>query len=208
MINPTSPRFRNVAPAAALALLLSAAATAQTPAPPATPESAAQPSPDRPPGAEAEGDRGAGAADGGALAPLAWLEGCWQGTVNQREFREHWLPLRGGMLIGAGQQVSRGRMQDYEFMRLEARTDGIYFSQFSGERREISFKLASTTTENKDTIFTFTNTVDAFPERLVYRRGVDGWLYETIEGKLAGSDKKVIYPLRRVGCESGELILR
>jgi hypothetical protein len=25
----------------------------------------------------------------------AWLEGCWRGAVNQREFREHWLPLRG-----------------------------------------------------------------------------------------------------------------
>ena len=24
-----------------------------------------------------------------ALAPLAWLEGCWRGTVNRREYREH-----------------------------------------------------------------------------------------------------------------------
>ena len=36
------------------------------------------------------------------LESLGWLEGCWRGAVNQRDFREHWLPLRGGMIVGAG----------------------------------------------------------------------------------------------------------
>jgi len=147
-------------------------------------------------------------ANAGPLAPLAWLQGCWLGDVNQREFREQWMPPRGGMLIGAGQQSSRGRMQDYEFLQLEARADGIYFTQFSGDRKASSFRLASTTTDDKDTIFTFANTADAFPARLIYRRGAEGWLYETIEGKLNGAQKTVIYPLRRVDCESGELVPR
>jgi len=146
--------------------------------------------------------------DTGPLAPLAWLAGCWQGTVNHRDFREEWLPLRGGMLVGAGQQVMNGAMQDYEFLRIDARADGVYFTQFSGDRKQTSFRLASTTTDDKDTIFTFANTVQAFPERLVYRRGMDGWLYETIEGRLTGGDKKVIYPLRRVDCETGAFILK
>jgi hypothetical protein len=112
------------------------------------------------------------------------------------------------MLIGAGQQVMNGQVQDYEFMRIEARADGVYFTQFSGERKESSFKLASTTSDHDDTIYTFANTTDAFPARLIYRRGTEGWLYETVEGPLAGSDKRVIYPLRRVDCESGELITK
>ena len=177
---------------------------------PATPPSA--PEPPRPqstaPGAAPEAERAAQPAEAGPLAPLEWLAGCWQGAVNQREFREQWLPLRGGMLIGAGQLVLGGRMQDYEFLRIESRADGIVFSQFSGDRKEIAFKLASTTTEDKDTIFTFANVADAFPARLVYRRGADGWLYETIEGTLDGKERRVIYPLRRVDCESGELILK
>jgi len=127
--------------------------------------------------------------------------------VNQREFREEWLPLRGDMLVGAGQQVMRGAMQDYEFLRIDARPDGVRFTQFSGDRKEMSFRLASTTTDEKDTIFTFANTAQAFPARLIYRRGTEGWLYETIEGPLSGSDKKVIYPMRRVDCESGQFIL-
>ena len=40
------------------------------------------------------------------LSDLAWLSGCWRGNVNQREFREHWLPLRGNLLIGAGHTVT------------------------------------------------------------------------------------------------------
>jgi hypothetical protein len=57
-------------------------------------------------------------------------------------------------------------------------------------------------------IFTFANTTDSFPSRLIYRRGTEGWLYETIEGTLDGKERRVIYPLRRIDCESGELILR
>jgi hypothetical protein len=145
-------------------------------------------------------------ADTGPLAALAWLEGCWLGNVNQREFREQWLPLRGGILIGAGQSVLRGKMQDYEFLRIEPRADGVFFSQFSGDLKETSFRLDSKVDDDKDTIFTFANTTDSFPSRLIYRRGTEGWLYETIEGKTNGATRQVIYPLRRIDCETGELI--
>ena len=120
----------------------------------------------------------AGAADTGPLAPLAWLEGCWQGTVNQREFREHWLPLRGGMLIGAGQSVLRGKHAGLRVPahRAEERRRLLH-SVLAAIASESSFKLAETTTEDKDTIFTFANTADAFPARLIYRRGTEGWLY-------------------------------
>ena len=185
------------------ALALCAAASAQQPAAP-------EPAPAPPPGAPAEAATHAAAPEtSGPLAPLAWLEGCWQGNVNQREFREQWLPLRGGLLIGAGQSVLHGKMQDYQYMRVEPKSDGVYFAQFSGDRKETAFRLAGTQTADKDTIFTFANiAADAFPARLVYRRGSEGWLYETIEGTLNGSERKVIYPLRRVDCETGEFILR
>jgi hypothetical protein len=184
-------------------LALAAAACAQQPAAPG-------PAPAPPPAAPADAATPAVAPEtSGPLAPLAWLEGCWQGNVNQREFREQWLPLRGGLLIGAGQTVLHGKMQDYQYMRIEPKSDGVYFAQFSGDRKETSFRLAGTQTADKDTIFTFANTAaDAFPARLIYRRGSEGWLYETIEGTLNGGERKVIYPLRRVDCETGEFILR
>ena len=193
------------------------AAPAATPGTPPALSTSRAPSPGAPPASSTSGAPSPAAPSApapaapvatGPLAPLAWLAGCWQGNVNEREFRETWLPLRGGMLIGAGQQVLRGVMQDYEFLRIDARPDGIHFTQFSGDRKESSFKLSATTAEGNDTIFTFTNATAAFPARLVYRHGAEGWLYETIEGPLNGSDKKVIYPLRRVDCETGELVTK
>ena len=196
------------------ALVLSATAGAQqppvVPVEPAAPAPAATPPTSATPAATPSGAASAAStaqpADMGPLVALAWLEGCWLGNVNQREFREQWLPLRGGVLIGAGQSVLRGKMQDYEFLRIEPRADGVFFSQFSGDLRETSFKLDSKVDEDKDTIFTFANTADSFPSRLIYRRGTEGWLYETIEGKMNGSTRQVIYPLRRIDCETGELI--
>jgi hypothetical protein len=184
-------------------LALCAVARAQQPA---APETAPAPAPATPAEATTPATQ---PETSGPLAPLAWLEGCWQGSVNQREFREQWLPLRGDVLVGAGQTVLRGKIQDYQYMRVEPRSDAVFFSQFSGDRKETSFRLVSTQTADKDTIFTFANTAtDAFPARLVYRRGSEGWLYETIEGTVNGSERRVIYPLRRVDCETGEFILR
>lgn len=140
------------------------------------------------------------------LASLGWLEGCWRGEVAQYEFREHWLPLRGGLMVGAGHVVFQGKSQDYGYLRLETRPDGTYYVSITPDRKEAAFRLTAVTTEDKDTIFTFTNPVDEFPQRVVYRRGLEGWLYATVEGKVKGEERKVIYPMRRVDCQSGELI--
>lgn len=147
------------------------------------------------------------AAEGG-VADLAWLAGCWQNTVNGRELREEWLPLRGGMLVGAAQQTRQGVMQDYEFLRIDSREGGVYFTQFGAGGKEISFRLSGATTDGNDTIFTFDHTAPSFPARLLYRRGEQGWLYETVEGTLTRGASRVIYPLRRVDCETGELIAK
>ncbi len=143
------------------------------------------------------------------LNSLAWLEGCWRGEVGQYEFREHWLPLRGGLMVGAGHSLMQGKTQDYGYLRLETRPDGVYYVALPPSKKESSFKLTATATDDKDTIFTFTNPVVEFPQRIVYRRGGrDGWLYATVEGKVSGEDKKVIYPMRRVDCQSGAFILK
>jgi len=140
------------------------------------------------------------------LTSLGWLDGCWRGEVSQYEFREHWLPLRGGLMVGAGHIVSQGKTQDYGYLRLEPRPDGVYYVSISSAKKESSFKLTDTAIDDKDTIFTFTNPGDEFPQRIVYRRGIDGWLYASVEGKVKGEEKKVIYPMRRVDCQSGDLI--
>jgi hypothetical protein len=141
------------------------------------------------------------------LAPLAWLAGCWRGTVNQREFREHWLPLRGDLLVGAGHTVAGARTQDFEFVRIEPRKDGVYYVTLPSGQKEAAFRLDRRETDGADTFFTFVNPAHDFPQEIVYRRGSEGWLYIHVQGKLKGEDRRIIYPLRRIDCETGELIL-
>lgn len=154
-----------------------------------------------------------GTPEGGALAPLAWLEGCWRGTVNQRDYREHWMPLRGNLLIGVSQTVAQNKTTGFEYMRLEARLDGVYFVALpSGKKAEEAFRLAEQTVdrtaERNDQLFVFVNPALEFPQKITYRRASDGWLYADVEGKAGGADRKVVYPMRRIDCESGEFIRR
>jgi hypothetical protein len=174
---------------AVIALIASSIAYAQYVAPGKSPEKAAPASPAETP-----------------LTPLGWLDGCWRGSVNQREFREHWLPLRGGVMLGVSHTVMLDKTQDYEYLRLEMRPDGVYYVIESSDAKPAQFKLAETTTDGDATIFTFTNVADDFPQRIIYRRGSLGWLYATVEGKQDGKDRQIIYPMRRISCETGDQI--
>jgi hypothetical protein len=138
------------------------------------------------------------------LAPLTWLAGCWRGSVNQREFREHWMPLLGGMMIGTSHTVIGATTQSYEYLRLETRVDGNYYVAAASGQPDTAFRLSGQVKDQDDDVFTFVNTANAFPQRIVYRRGAGGWLYAHVEGTVNGADKRVIYPMRRVDCDSGE----
>jgi hypothetical protein len=142
------------------------------------------------------------------IRSLAWLAGCWRGSVNQRLFREHWLPQAGGMMVGAGQVVMQGRTQDYQYLRIEPRSDGLWYVIVTPGAPEAAFHLASAQRDeaNDLTVFTFERSGSAYPQRIVYRRGIDGWLYASAEGSVAGKPRDVIYPMRRVDCETDELI--
>jgi hypothetical protein len=209
---PRNPlRFaRWLAFARALALASAAALTpawAQTPA--ATAQDAATVNaPAAPPNTAVPAAPAAPGNPTSALEPLGWLHGCWDGKVNQRDFREEWLPLRGDMMIGVSQTVSQGKTQDFEYLRLELRPEGIFYVAVPSGKKETSFRLSGSTRDGENEIFTFDNPVDEFPQRIIYRRGSEGWLYAHVEGKLNGASRSVIYPMRRVDCASGELIRR
>jgi len=183
----------------AATLSLTGGALAQSPPPPATPSLA-------PPAAPSAVAAGATPIDTSSLAALSWLEGCWRGTVNQREFREHWLPLRGGLMLGASHNVLQDKTLDYEYLRLESRADGIHYLALPSGTPPTDFRLTSGTSDDRGTQFVFTNVTDAFPQRLVYHRGAEGWLYASIEGTSNGEARTVTFPMRRVNCESGEFI--
>ncbi len=152
------------------------------------------------------------AAASGPLAAFAWLGGCWSGAVNQRDYREHWMPVRGNLLIGVSQTVMLDTTQGYEYLRLEPRADGVYYVAAPSGKKEEAFRLTEQTVDRTgdrvDEIFVFTNPALEFPQKITYRHTAGGWLYATVDGKVGGADRQVIYPMQRVNCESGEPVGR
>jgi hypothetical protein len=114
------------------------------------------------------------------------------------------------MLVGAGQVVMEGRTLDYQYLRIEARADGVHYVIVSDNGQHADFRLASISRDeqNDATLFTFDRPDGAYPQRVVYRRATKGWLYASVEGTLSGKEHNVIYPMRRVDCESGDAIER
>jgi hypothetical protein len=192
-------RFSKVSVVIAVAAL-QAGAAAQVPPAAQTPAVPAAKSAETPPSAS------------GPLAPLAWLEGCWSGMVNQREYREQWMPLSGNLMVGVSQTVMQDRTLGFEYLRLEPRSDGVHYVAAPSGKNETAFRLTEQTSDRtagrNDEIFVFTNPAQDFPQKITYRRGPSGWLYATVDGKVGGADRQVIYPMRRIVCESGELITK
>ena len=140
-LRPHPPMARHARRALSFVALLAAwTAFAQSPPPaPAAPPAAA------PASAPAEGP----------LADFAWLAGCWRGTVNQREFREHWMPLRGNLMLGTGHTVAGNRTQDFEYIRLEPRGEGVFYVAAPSGQKEAAFRFAERTMDGTDAIYTF-----------------------------------------------------
>ncbi len=188
----TAPRFPLAAPrvaAFAIAALVAAAVSAQAPAPPPAKPAAAAPV---------------------SLSDLAWVEGCWKGVVNKREFREQWMPLRGELMVGVSQTTMADKTVGYEYLRFEPRADGVYYVLLPSDGKEDTFRLSARSTEKAGDVeydlFTFERTSADFPQRIVYRRGSEGWLYAEVSGKVDGSDRKVIYPMHRIDCATGQTV--
>ncbi len=181
MPNPESPPIANAVAASLVCLWCALAPSAYAQVPAAAPAAATAPAPAAEPAPKP-------ATPPLELDSLSWLDGCWRGQVTDYEFREHWLPLRGGLMIGAGHTTFQGKTQDYGYLRLETRPDGVYYVVISSAKKETPFKLtAIDATDDGATIFTFTNPVaDQFPQRLVYRRGAEGWLYAIGRGQGEG----------------------
>ena len=149
----------------------------------------------------------AAAAKPSPLEPFAWLAGCWEGKVNQREFREEWLPLRGEIMVGASQTAMLGKTVSFEFLRLEPRADAVYYIPMPSGRKENAVQVcrhgpptARTKSSRSRTPATSSRSGSsiAMPPR-------DSCL-RTSAGKVNGEAKEVIYPMRHVDCQTGEVI--
>jgi hypothetical protein len=128
------------------------------------------------------------------LHDLAWLAGDWQLTAGPRCVEEHWTLPSSNMLVGTSRTVEGGRTVAFEFLRIEARTDGIYYVPQPNGRPPVDFKLASESAS--ELIFVNPGHADHLKKIIYRRQGADG-VAARIEGEDGGRAFAVDYPYRR-----------
>jgi len=189
-----------------IAALIAGAAEGQTTAPPATqPTAPTATQTVAPPATQNVAPAAAPAAPPQSFEALAWLRGCWEGKVARYEFNEQWQSARGGMMLGSSQMVVSQRTEDYTYLRIESRPDGLYYVAVPSGKKEIAFKLAGVEDNKGVKVFTFSNPHDEYPQRIVYRHSEHGLLFAQVGGKVDGKDKEVTYPMHRVDCVTGAI---
>ncbi|MBK9216333.1 MAG: hypothetical protein IPM59_12225 [Chloracidobacterium sp.] len=132
------------------------------------------------------------------LPDFAGMSGCWERRDDAKKLliSEQWMAVEGTSIIGMSRTVKNGKTTDWEFMRIEERTDGIYFvAKPKANPTETDFRLISTGAAE----FIFENKAHDFPQRVIYK-AVGDKLAARIEGTIQGKSKGIDFPLTRGKC--------
>lgn len=114
------------------------------------------------------------------LDELAWLTGAWARTDAPETTEEHWIEPKGGLMLGCGRTIARGKAIAFEFLRIEQRGDGklYYVAQPSGRSPGAEFEL----TGARDGAWTFENPAHDFPRLIRYSREGEACFVAHLEG--------------------------
>jgi hypothetical protein len=135
------------------------------------------------------------------VADLAFLAGSWVTDAGPMRIEEQWLCPGPDTMIGMGRTVSvaKGKTVFFEYLRIEARADGlVYVAQPKGGPAT-EFRLVRL--EARAAVFE--NLAHDFPKRIVYTRGADGGLTARVEGDATDGEKaeEVAYRPAKAGCK-------
>ena len=77
---------------------------------------------------------------------LAWMAGAWR-TTGPVTFEEHWMAPRGGLMVGMGRTVAKGRAVAFEFLRIETKEGRTAYLASPGGRPATRFELTRATAD-------------------------------------------------------------
>lgn len=84
---------------------------------------------------------GALAAPSADLADLQFFSRQWKGESGKATIEEHWTEASGGTMLGVSRTVVSGKTVAFEYLRIEARADGIFYVAQPNGRPPTDFKL-------------------------------------------------------------------
>ena len=111
------------------------------------------------------------------LSDFSWLAGSrsMKGTTT---FEERWTEPASNLMLGLSRTVRGDKVVEFEFLRIEARADGLYYVAQPGGRPQTDFKL----TKWDGTEAIFENPQHDFPKRVIYRKQPDNVVVARVDG--------------------------
>jgi hypothetical protein len=128
------------------------------------------------------------------VADLRWIAGHWAGPAGGAHVEEHWIAPNSGLMLGVSRTAHRDRIVAFEFLRIEKRSDGIYYVAQPGGRPPTDFKLI----RSASTLAVFENPAHDHPKIISYRLEDGNTLVATIEGDEGGKRRRQQFRFQRV----------
>jgi len=120
---------------------------------------------------------------------LAWMSGSWATVNGKTQIEEHWTKPAGDSMIGMGRSISGGKTVFFEYLRIEARADGIFYVAHPKARPGTDFKLTRLSANEA----LFENPAHDNPKKILYRKNADGSLTAHIEGDEKGKSLSEVF---------------
>ncbi|MGH9866580.1 MAG: DUF6265 family protein [Candidatus Polarisedimenticolia bacterium] len=120
-----------------------------------------------------------------ALEDLSWMAGAWGSEQEGVAMEEHWTSPRGGLMVGMHRDVLPSGKAFFEFLRIEARPDGIVYVAMPRGQAPTDFPLKESTARR----VVFENLKHDFPQRILYWLDEAGRLNARVEGPSGGRER-------------------
>ncbi len=134
------------------------------------------------------------------IADLAFLAGSWVAEAGGARVEEQWLCPGPDTMIGMGRttSVAKGKTVSFEYLRIEARGDGLFYVAQPKGGPATDFRLVRL----EPGTAVFENLAHDFPKRIVYTKGPDGGLTARVEGDASSPEKaeEFLYRPAAAGC--------
>ena len=111
------------------------------------------------------------------LQDFAWLAGS-RSVKGNVLVEERWMDPASNLMLGVSRTVRGDKVVEFEYLRIEARADGLYYVAQPGGRPPTDFKL----TRWDGTEAIFENPQHDFPKRVIYRRMPDNVVWAKVDG--------------------------
>jgi hypothetical protein len=127
------------------------------------------------------------------LNDLQWLAGDWVLTKGPRTIEEQWMRPSGGVMLGMSRTVNGGKVNEFEFLRIEQRRDDLFYVAQPGGRPPTEFKLIKSSANE----VVFENLQNDFPKQISYTRNDDGSVTARIMGPGKQGTKTIAFEYKR-----------